>query len=228
MSWRDGGVEAGGGRTDGGSTRRPAEPTVLLSTSECALARTVPTELLADRVRPEDGVVVVTTREAPAAVAGRLESTVDALTAGALSVVSSGTEGEGPSETAGVRQVGSAPDPGALAAAVEAAYDDLAGGRVHLLVDALAAPAYGSVEPVYRRAHEVAMAVGAEPGLGLFAVDAGGLPASFVDRLAHLVDVHLCLREQAGQPEACWTSLTGTSDGWRPWADVEFAQVHRV
>jgi hypothetical protein len=225
MSRRDGG--AGPRRPDGGRPGRPAEPTVLLSARDDRLSRTIPVELLCERVRPDDAVVAVTLRDAPSAVATRLTERVEAVGSGSLSMVAA-VEDTDPGATVVDRSVGRDPEPATLAAAVEAAVDDRPADRVHLLVDGFTAPADGGVEPVYRRAHEVAMAVGAEPGLGLFTADAVGLSAAFVQRLAHLVDVHVSLREQGGRREACWTSLTDASDGWRRWSDVEFAQVGRV
>lgn len=227
-----------GGRTDGGQrrVRGPAQPTVMVSSGEDGLARSVPTDILAACLGPGDGVVAITTRDAPAEATTRLTSEFDGLESSDVGVVAATSDavsanGGGRTDSdaaASVATVGDRPDPSALVEAVEDAFESLDNERVHLLVDVLAAPANGDVEAVYDRVHEVAMAVGTEPGVALVAVDASGFRQSFVERLTHLFDVHIRLREDEGCCEACWTTLTTASDGWRSWAEVDVCEMRSV
>lgn len=229
-----------GGRTDGGHGRvgGRAQPTVMVSSAENGLARSIPTDILEACRSSGDGVVVLTTRDAPADATARLTSDVEGLAPSDLGVVAAtsdagcanggDTTASGGVAAASVATVGDRPDPSALTEAVEAAFESLDSDRVHLLVDILAAPADGDVEAVYERVHEVVMAVGAKPGVALVAVDASGFRSSFVERLTHLFDVHVRLREDDGRCEACWTALTTASDGWRTWAEVDVCEERSV
>lgn len=225
MSWRQGGVGGDDWRTDGGNdgSRRSAQPTVLVSSTVDDLPRCAPSDLLSDSVRPGDGIVVVTTGDPEPPVA-RLLGSIDGCNRSDVAVVTTGD-----SEVAAATTVGLDPAPTAtaMADAVADGFDALGDGRAHLLVDRLAA-AGTDEETVYRRAHEIAMAVGAEPGLTVVGVDATDRTEAFVERLTHLFDVHVRLRRDGERCQARWTALTGTSDGWHAWSEVDVCRMRPV
>lgn len=234
---------AGAGPSPNGGGR-PTQPTVLVSSDHERLVRRAPRELLAERVRPRDDVVLITGERSRHST-GRLCRAVDQLSSESVAVVTmaAGDPTDDPANPpvgdtpdgvvpATVERLPNAPEPAALLAAVERAYDALENGsRVHLLGEELAGTARppgpeeraGTVTPEseYARVHELMMVAGARPGLAVGGVGAERLPADAVESLAHLFGVHVRLRDGAGEPEARWTALTGGSDGWYPWQAVE-------
>jgi hypothetical protein len=163
--------------------------------------------------------VVVTTRESPTALVERLTGEDQAVAPSNLAVVDArdGPD-DGDSSVGWLRVV----DPGATPEEIDDAVSEgLAWlgeegiDRRHFLYDTLAADdRLPDEEAAYDRAYQVAMTVGAEDGLALFTLDTDALSADTVERLTHLFDVHVELREDAGDTQLRWTGLLGASDGW--------------
>lgn len=219
------------GPSDGGSEdveARPAEPTVIVAGPVGRLLWTVAAEFFAGRVAPTDGVVVVTTREAPAVVARRLTADGGPDRDRIAIVDARGVAAHDDADDPSVGQrhaVDPRSTPDELDAAVTESIetlDERGVERVHFLFDTLAS-GYRLPEPgrTYDRAHELAMTVGAETGVGLFTADTTRLPEEVVDELAHLVDVRVDLRRPTRTTELRWEGLLDGSDGWQPLADVD-------
>lgn len=230
------GPSNGGGEDVGG---RSAEPTVIVTGAVGRLLWTVAVEFFEGRADEDDGVVVVTTRETPAVVARRLAA--DGPDREHLAIVDARgieTSGDGTGDEVDgapgdetdaavghLRRVDPRASPGELDAAVTGCIkelDERGVERVHFLFDTLAS-GYRLPEPAstYDRAHELAMTVGAEDGVGLFTADTTRLPEEVVDELAHLVDVRVDLRRPTRTTELRWEGLLDASGGWRPLAEVD-------
>jgi hypothetical protein len=196
--------------------RQESQPTVLVSGQARALLHRVPFQLLAGRASAGDGAVVVSTRASPTVLVGRLTDGPRGLDPARLAVVDARGGGDTP-DVGWYRHVASDAEPGTLDDAVVEALDWLGGAgieRRHFLYDTLASAGTPDGDDAYDRAYRIAMTVGAEDGLAIFALDAGVLPEETVEELTHLFDVHLQLREHHGDTELRWTGLLGASDGW--------------
>jgi hypothetical protein len=213
-----------GGRSDVDSI--PPQPTVMVTGRAGRPLYAVATELFERRTTDSDGAVVVTTRESPTAIVDRLTGGDRAVDPSNLAVVDARDAPEdGDSAVGWLRVV----DPGAPAEEID---DAVTAGlawlgeeevdRRHFLCDTLAADErLPDEEAAYDRAYQVAMTVGAEDGLALFTLDTGALSDDTVERLTHLFDVHVELREDAGDTQLRWTGLLGASDGWVGTAEAD-------
>jgi KaiC/GvpD/RAD55 family RecA-like ATPase len=195
------------------------QPTVMVTGSVGRQLRSVAIELFDQRTRPADGAVAVTTREPPTAVVRRLTAGPDGFQRERIAVVDArGTATDDEPEVGSLIRKDPAADPAALDEATTRSLRWLkeAGvGRRHFLYDTLATGyRLPDEETAYDRAHRIAMTVGAEDGLALFTLDDDGLSADVVERLGHLFDVHVELREHEGETELRWTGLLGASEGW--------------
>lgn len=213
--------------TDGGrhDVDIPPQPTVMVTGSDRRDLRTVACGLFERRTAVRDGAVVVTTDESPPAVVDRLGGTPDGFDPGRLAFVDA-RDGEPGSGGGWVRQVAADAAPGTVDDAVAAGLSWLAADGVerrHFLYDTLTADGYlADPDAAYDRAYRVAMTVGAQDGLALFALDTAGLTPDVVERLAHLVDVHVEVERTDGDARLRWEGLLGASDGWVSMDDVEF------
>lgn len=222
-------MSLGTGPTNGGRSdvdTIPPQPTVLVAGSADHQLRPVATELFDERSSGGDGAVVVTTRESPVALVDRLTGDPGGLDPGHLAVVDARGADEGDEPAVGwLRRVDPGVAPDAMGASVTDGLSWLADGGVdrrHFLYDALAADYRGTDgAAIYDRAYEVAMTVGVEDGLALFALDADGLPEEYVEELGHLFDVQVELRDGHGATELRWTGLVGASEGWLPLREAD-------
>ena len=200
--------------------RRETQPTVLVTGRARALLRRVPLRLLAERGRPGDAAVVVTTRRDPAVVARRLCGAVAAFDPSVLALVDATSEA-----TTSPRRVDErrwhVPSPvafGHLRAAIDEALDVLGardGVRVHVLFDTLTTQfLLADADAVLQHAHDLATALGAERGLGLFTMAPRVARDDELGAVCHLVDVHVGVRRTAGGPQVRWTGLVGGTGGW--------------
>lgn len=212
-----------GARPDGGIIGGGhAEPTVLVSAGDIGLRRSVAVEILTASIRSEDRLIAITAGRPPTKTVQQLPDAVPSLDRSRLAILDEST---GSSDAAAlVRQVSPDVDPSNLAQIIEETYETMDSGdsgKTHLSVADMASTWGGTnLEATYNRAHEVAMTVGRYPGVSLFAIDSSGVPEQFLERLTHLYDVHLRVREENGKREASWTALTSESNGWRALSDV--------
>lgn len=109
---------------------------------------------------------------------------------------------------------------GHVRTAVDAALTELrvrGAARVHLLYDALTAGfRLAADDDVHQHAHEVAMTAGDEQGLGLFTLAPSAVTDHELERVRHLVDVHVAVRWTVDGPQVRWTGLVGDPEGWVP------------
>jgi len=213
----------------------PPQPTVLVTGTDGRRLRSVALELIGERATASDGAVVVTTGTAPAVLASRLIDGPGHLAPANLAVVdardAAGDEpgvgdldpGESDPDSdlacGHVDRVDPDADPATLEGSVATALEWLTAAGVdrrHFLYDVL-----GTDAGTYDRAYRVAMTVGAEEGLAVFTHGARGRQDDVVAELAHLVDVHVELREVDGATELRWTGLLGASDGWVGLAEAD-------
>lgn len=215
-------MSLGTGPTNGGSSdvdRIPPQPTVMVTGADGRPLHAVATELFEERTAADDGAVVVTTRESPAALVERLTGDAGALDPSALAVVDArDAPADGDSSVGWLRVVEPGAAPEALDDAVSAGLAWLADkdvDRRHFLYDVLTADErVPDEDAAYDRAYQIAMTVGAEDGLALFTLNSDTLSGDTVERLTHLFDVHVELREYRGDTQLRWTGLLGASDGW--------------
>ena len=220
-AWPDGGRSANG---PGGE--RPAEPTVLVESDGCELMRLASLALLDEQFHAGDGVVVVGGDGDGATVVAQTSGSVRGLSPAHVGVVDRGGSLRG-DRTGPVLTVDTHEDPAALTRAVESCFRELneaVSGRIHLFVDGVGSGPGESADEVYDRMYELAMGVGTEPGLALFGLDRRTVGAGLCERLPHLFDVQVALRECRGEPEAYWTALTGASDGWQAVRELSFGE----
>lgn len=206
---------------------RDSQPTVLLSGNQRTLLQEVSMQLFGERAVAGDGVVIASARGDPALVGDLLSEHVGAFAPDRVALVDccDGTCGSAPRPSDRRWDV---PSPLAFAdveAGVESArrtLDDRDVGRRHFLFDTLTTQFRLAADPgaVLEHADDLAMTLGAETGLTVFAVD----PATVTDderrRLQHLFDVNVEVRSGDGDVELRWTGLVGGSDGWVPLADA--------
>lgn len=187
--------------------------------------RAVAAGLFDQRTAVEDGAVVVTTDESPPAVVDRLGGPPGGFEPGRLAFVDA-RDGQTASTDGWSRAVPVDAPPETVDDAVAEGLSWLAEAGVerrHFLYDTLAADGtLPDPDAAYDRAYRVAMTVGAEDGLAVFALETAGLDRDVVERLAHLVDVHVEVRRADGDAELRWEGLLGASDGWVPMADAAF------
>lgn len=207
---------------------RAAQPTVLVSGQARALLRRVPLQLLAERVDPGDGVVVVTSREDPGVVARRLCGALSAADPSRVAMVDA-TSKATPSLTRADDLRWHVPSPvsfGQVRAAIDVALTELRArdvARIHFLFDTLTTQfRLADADLVHQCAHALAMTVGVEYGLGLFTLEPSVVTDQEFERARHLVDVHVAVRRTASGPRVRWTGLVGDSDGWVSLADSGF------
>lgn len=223
----------------------PPQPTVMVTGSGGCQLRSVAVELFDERARAADGAVVVTTRESPTTTVRRLTGGPAGFDPDKLAVVDArgsdddpGVDDPGADDDLDVgqsRHVDPGDDPAAMDEAVTAGLAWLVEADVdrrHFLYDTLATDnrpagegtAYDRPpggETAYDRAYRIAMTVGAEEGLALFTLDVEGLSADVVERLGHLFDVHVELRERRGGTELRWSGLLGASEEWVGLAEAD-------
>lgn len=214
--------------TDGGRRHVdsiPPQPTVMVTGSDRQDLRAVAAGLFERRAAAEDGAVVITTDESPTAVVDRLGGSPVGFAPERIAFVDA-RDDEGASTDGWLQDVSIDAAPGVVDDAVSDGLSWLAGTDVqrrHFLYDTLAADGYRpDPDAAYDRAYQVAMTVGAEDGLALLALDTEGLDRDVVERLAHLVDVHVEVRRTDGDAELRWEGLLGASDGWVSMDDAEF------
>lgn len=199
---------------------RESQPTVLVSGQARALLRRIPLQLLAERVAPGDGAVIVTAREDPAVVARRLCGAVSAFDPSLVTMVDATSKATG-----GLTRVDDrrwhVPSPvsfGHVRVAVDAALDELGtrdAASVHFLVDTPTTQfRLADADLVHQYTHDLAMVVGAEHGLGLLTLEPAATTEREFEQVRHLVDVHVAVRRTANGPQVRWTGLVGSSDGW--------------
>lgn len=215
---------ANGGRSDVDTI--PPQPTVMVTGTAGREMRSVAMQLFDGRAAKADGAVVVTTRESPAAVVRRLIGGPGEFDGDQLAVVdASGADDDERPDVGLLECVDPGADPEPVNETVTAGLEWLAAAGVerrHFLYDTLAADdRLQGPEAVYDRAYRIAMTVGAEDGLGLFTLDDDGLSVDVVERLGHLFDVTVEVRERRGETELRWTGLLGASDGWVSLADAD-------
>lgn len=214
----------------------PPQPTVMVTGGPGEPLRTVARRLFAARSRAADGVVVVTTRDPPGGLVDRLTDGSGAVDADHVAVVDC-RDGEAERAENGGAVETDAVDPGwvrrvsrdvgaeGLDETITSALswlDDAGVERRHFLYDVLGTDRDAAdPEGAYDRAYELAMTVGAEEGLALFALQEAGIPDDVVEKLGHLFDVHVDLRAARERPELRWTGLMGASDGWVDLAEVD-------
>lgn len=212
-------LESGG--TEGA---RQAHPTVLVSGPREAV-RAVALATVGSRTAPRDGVVVVASRSTPEEVVDRLTAGTGGVRAERVVVLDRRPAAEGATPPGvPVRRLSPPTPTPRLAEAVANALADLDGEDVgvrHFLHEALDGGSGG--ETPYDRAHDLAMAVGAEDGVGVFGVETGGRPATAVADLAHLFDVHVETRLEDGEVELRWTGLLGETETWVPLGHADLA-----
>lgn len=205
--------------------RIPPQPTVMVTGSDGRHLRSVATELLQERSAAGDGAVVVTTRESSTALVRRLTTDRAGFDPERLAVVDARTSAADDPAAGLCTAVAADASPATLDDAVTEGLDWLAAGDVerrHVLYDTLERDDWmPDEEAAYERAYRIAMTVGAEDGLALFALDVEGLSASVVEKLSHLFDVHVALRDDDGDTELQWTGLLGASEGWVPVAEAD-------
>lgn len=221
-------MSLGTGPTNGGRCdvdRIPPQPTVMVTGSVGRQLRSVAVELFEARARRADGAVVVTTRESPTAMVRRLTGGPDGFDSDRLSVVDARGDVDDVPDVGHLAYLAPEIDPVALDEAVTEGLEWLEAvgvERRHFLYDTLATDYRLPDEAAaYDRAYRVAMTVGAEEGLALFTLDDDGLSSDVVDRLGHLFDVHVQLREVHGDTELRWIGLLGASDGWVSLRDAD-------
>lgn len=203
------------GRCDGDTI--PPQPTVMVTGRVGRQLRSVAIELFEARSTARGGAVVVTTRESPTAVVRRLTGGPCGFDSSHLAVIDArGVDDE--LEVGWLRRVEPRSDPGVMDEAVSTALawlDEAGVERRHFLYDTLATDyRMPDDEAAYDRAYQLAMTLGAEEGLALFTLDVEGLSDDVVEKLGHLFDVHVELRERHGNTELRWTGLLGASEGW--------------
>lgn len=213
-----------GGRCDVDTT--PPQPTVMVTGSVGRQVRSVAMELFGERSTRADGAVVVTTREQPTPVVDRLTCGPAGFDRDRIAIVDArgADDGAGP-EVGHLDRVDPGADPGSVNATVTAGLEWLSSAGVerrHFLYDTLATDyRLPGAEAAYDRAYQIAMTVGAEEGLALFTLDEDGISDDVVERLGHLFDVTVEVRERQGETELRWTGLLGASDGWVCLADTD-------
>lgn len=204
------------------------QPTVLVSGQASELLRRIPLQILAERCTPGDGAIVVSTREDPAFVARRLLGAVGTFDGTVVAAVDATSK----SETTLTRPDDlrwHVPSPvafGHVGTAVDAAREELRArgvDRVHLLSDTLTVQfRLADADAVHQHAHDIAMAVGGDRGLGLFTLAPSVTTDEDFEGVRHLVDVHVAVRRTANGPEVRWTGLLGSSDGWVALSEAGF------
>lgn len=223
---------ANGGRRDEDTI--PPQPTVMVTGSGGRQLRSVGMELFDERSTRADGAVVVTTRDPPTATAGRLSGGSGGVAPDRLAVIDA-RDVVGEDLDAGfvdddgtvgyLERVDPRADPESMSGSVVAGLEWLASAGVerrHFLYDTLGTVhRLREAEAVYDRAYRIAMTVGAEEGLALFALDDDGLTEDVVERLGHLFDVTVEVRTLPEVTELRWTGLVGASDGWVCLADAD-------
>lgn len=209
-------------------SRRASQPTMLVSGQARELLRRIPVQILAERGTPGDGAVVVTTREDPSVVARRLCGAVGAFERPRVAMVDA-TNKSGTTMTRADEMRWHVPSPvafGHVARAVDAARDELRTrdvDRIHLLSDTLTVQfRLAHADAVHQHAHDLAMAVGSDRGLGLFTLAPSATTDEEYEGVRHLVDVHVSVRRTADGPQVRWTGLLGRSNGWVPLADSDY------
>lgn len=206
--------------------RRTSQPTVLVSGRARALLHRVPLQLLAERASPGDGAVVVSTREDPAVVGRRLCGAVSAFDPSRVAVVDATSKATGTLTRADDLRwhVPSPVSFGHVRTAIDVALDELAARdatRIHFLFDTLTTQfRLADADIVHQHAHDLAMTVGRERGLGLFVMKPSAATGQEFEQVRHLVDVHVAVRQTADGPQVRWTGLVGSSEGWVALADT--------
>lgn len=199
---------------------RRSQPTILVTGRELPLLRRVPLQLLAEQARRGDGAVVAATRGDPGDVRRWLVGGVDALAADRTAVVDCARKPREDLHRVGDLQW-AVPSPVAFSQIVGAArtaldaLHDRGVDRIHFLLDSLTTQfRLADEDAVLTHAHDLAMALGAESGLGIMTLEITAVSERGFERLRHLVDVHVALRRTPSGPEVRWTGLVGRSDGW--------------
>lgn len=206
--------------------REQTQPTVLVSGQARALLQRVPLQLLAERARDGDGVVIASTREDPGVVARRLCGAVEAFVPSRVAMIDATSKSSGALTRVDDRRwhVPSPVSFGHVRTAVDIALNELAAAdveRVHFLFDTLTTQfRLADADIVHQHAHDLAMAVGGQTGLGLFTLEPSALSETAFERVRHLVDVHVTVRRTADGPQVRWTGLLGNSCGWQALADA--------
>lgn len=205
-----------------------SQPTVLVTGQARALLRRVPLQLLAERAEDSNAAIIVTTREDPAVVARRLCGAVSAFDPSLVAMVDATSKPDStPTRVDELRW--HVPSPvafGHVRSAIDIALEELAArdaSHVHFLFDTLTTQfRLADAEIVHRHAHDMAMTVGGERGLGLFTMEPTVTRENEFEQVRHLVDVHVAVRRTASGPEVRWTGLVGNSGGWVSLADSGF------
>jgi hypothetical protein len=206
--------------------RQTSQPTVLVSGRARALLHRVPLQLLAERASPGDGAIIVSTREDPAVVARRLCGAVSAFDPSRVAFVDATSKATGTlTRTDELRwHVPSPVSFGHVRSAIDVALDELAARdatRIHFLFDTLTTQfRLADADIVNQHAHDLAMTVGSESGLGLFVMKPSVATGQEFEQVRHLVDAHVAVRRTADGPQVRWTGLVGSSEGW-----VELAET---
>lgn len=201
---------------------RDSQPTVLVAGRQRDLSQQVALQLFGERAAPGDGVVIATTRGDPAVLGDQLAEHVPAFDRERIALVNCCGCGDDSSPT-----TWHVPTPVSFAGikdAVESArqaLDDRGVRRRHFLLDTLTTQFRLAADPdsVLDHAESLAMALGTEAGLAVFAVDPAVVTDPEQERLRHLLDVHVEVRN-VDDVELRWTGLVGGSDGWLPLADA--------
>lgn len=205
---------------------RESQPTILVSGRSRELLRRVPLQLFGERALPSDCAVIATTRDDPAFVARRLSSGVDAFEAKYLAIVDCCTK-QRDSMTKADEMRWEVPSPVSFTQTSEAvgeALDSLAElglNRTHFLFDTLTTQfRLADADHVLQHAHDIAMTVGSEDGLGIWTVEHAAVTDQEFEQLKHFFDVHVEVRRADDGPEVRWIGLVGSSNGWVTLADT--------
>lgn len=203
---------------------RDSQPTVLVAGRQRDLSQQVSLQLFGERARSGDGVVIATALGDPALLGRQLAEHVPAFDRERIALVNCCEGGNSRSSSPTTWDV---PTPLSFAGVEDAvesarrALDDRGVGRRHFLLDTLTTQFRLAADPgdVLQHAKELAMSLGSEAGLTVFTVDPAVVTAGEQERLRHLLDVHVEVRD-GEEVELRWTGLVGGSDGWTPLADA--------
>lgn len=202
---------------------RDSQPTVLVAGRQRDLSQRVALQLFGERARSGDGVVIATARGDPAVLGRQLAEHVPAFDRERIALVNccdGGADSTGPRTWNVPSAVSFAGVEGAVRSARQA-LDDQGVERRHFLLDTFTTQFRLAAEPeaVLRHADGLAMSLGTEAGLAVFTVDPAVVTDGEQERLRHLLDVHVEVRND-DDVELRWTGLVGGSDGWLPLSDA--------
>lgn len=201
-----------------------AEPNVLVTGPAEKTVGDVPRRLLGTVRRDDDGVVLVTT-ETPGVVARqrlRRDLGVDDARLGVVDCTPKDRSDSDPGDL--LWRVSAPTDFTGAGIAIRECMDALAARgatAVHVLFETLSTLLVSvESEMVFRYAHHLTMRVGSRDGVGLFPVYTNVTTGTDLERLRHLFDAQVEVRQRGGQREVRCSGFEGTPTGWLPLADA--------